>query len=79
MFDPMRVYVIISFGDCSASRFCPKYWAVSYCSAGAQQVVSEPGDWRLTMGSLPGEGITGRKCKMPILRKIYSAMYTGPL
>ena len=36
MFDPMRVHVIISFRDCSASRFCPMYWAVPHCSAGAQ-------------------------------------------
>ena len=63
MFDPVRVHVIISFGDCSVSRFCPKYWAVPHRSAGAQQVVLEPGDWRLTMGSLPGEDSTGRKMK----------------
>ena len=79
MFDPVSVHVIISFGDCSVSRFCPKYWVVPHRLARAQQVVSEPGDWRLPMGSLPGEGITGRRSKMPILRKICSAMNAGPV
>ena len=36
MFDSVHVHVIISFWDCSASRFCPKYWAVPHRSAGAQ-------------------------------------------
>ena len=44
MFDPVRVYVIISFGDCSASRFCPKYWAVPHHSAGAQHSGNGNGD-----------------------------------
>ena len=34
----------------------------------------EPRDWCLHMGSLPGEGITGRRWKMPVLCKICSAM-----
>ena len=37
MFDPVCVHVIISFGDCSVSHFCPKYWTVPHRSAGAQQ------------------------------------------
>ena len=77
MFDPVHVHVITSFGDCSVSRFCPKYWAVLHRLAGAQQVVSEPGDWRLTTGSLVREGITGRRLEMPILCKSCSAMDAG--
>ena len=34
MFDPVSMHVIFSFWDCSASRFCPKYWAVPHRSAG---------------------------------------------
>ena len=44
MCDPMSVHVIISFGDCSVSLFCPMYWAVLLRLAGAQHLVSEPRD-----------------------------------
>ena len=36
MFDPVSVHVIISFWDCSTSRFCPMYWEVPHRSAGTQ-------------------------------------------
>ena len=79
MVDPVRLPVIISFWDCSASHFCPMYWVVLHRLAGAQQVVLEPGDWRLPMGSLPREGITGCRWKVHVLHKICSAMDEGPV
>ena len=36
MCDPVRVHVIILFGDCYVSLLCPMYWAVPHHSAGAQ-------------------------------------------
>ena len=39
MFDLVCVHVTISFGDCSISRVCPKYWAVPHRSARAQQLL----------------------------------------
>ena len=59
MCDPVRVSVIISFGDCSISLLCPMYLAMPHRSVRAQQVVSELGDWRRTMGSLSREDSTG--------------------
>ena len=79
MFDPVSVHVIISFGDCSVSLLCPMYWGVPRRSAGAKQVVLEPGDWCHTMGSRPIEDSTGHKRKMAAIRKICSAMGEGPV
>ena len=58
MCDPMRVHVIISFGDCSVSLFCPMYWAVLQRSAGGTTISicndSEvPFQIQYTMGSKP--------------------------
>ena len=79
MCDPMSVHVIILLGDCSVSLLCPMYWAVPHCFVGAQQVVSEPGDWCHTMGSLPGEDSTGHRRKMAASHKICSSMGEGPV
>ena len=79
MCDPERVHVIISFGDCSISLFCPKYWAVLHHSAGAQQVVLEPRDWHRAIGSLPREDSIGRRTKMAAPHKICGAMGEGPV
>ena len=55
MFDPVGVHVIISFGDCSLSRLCPMYWAVSHRSVGAQQTSKFTGQGEKTDEVLRGE------------------------
>ena len=65
--------------DCSLPPFLPNVLSASHRMARVQHLVSEPGDWRHTLGSLPSEGLIGRRSKMTILRKICSAVDEGPV
>ena len=77
MFDPVSVHGIFSFLGLLRLSFLPKVLGSAAPFGGG--TTSGFGARRLApdTGSLPREGMTGRKWKIPVLRKICSAMDVG--